>query len=458
MGLIERVERKRIVIPYEPRAAFVPLHERQQRWGIMVAHRRAGKTVACVNELNRSAITCKRQDGRFAYIAPYYNQAKDVAWTYLKRYAAPIPGVVVNESELRIDYPNGARARLYGADNADRLRGGYLDGVILDEYADMHPAAWGEVIRPMLADRHGWGLFIGTPKGRNDFYKRWQSALVNPAWFTLMLKASTSGLLTQDELDAARLEMTPEQYEQEFECSFDAAILGAYYGAYISDCESAGRILELPADPNLPVHTAWDLGKDDPTAIWFFQESPNGLRIIDYYENNGVDLDHYAAELQAKGYTYGTHWLPHDARAELLGMKRTRVEQLQALLPRQTFNIVPMHTVIDGINAARMTLKRSWFDRDRCKFGIEALRQYHAEYDDKAKVFKSSPKHDWSSHCADSFRYLAMAWREMRPVTVAKVKPPTKLDYIFDERGGMRPNMTSDQLIKHLNNQMKRRT
>jgi hypothetical protein len=171
------VERQRVVIPYVPRRQFLPLHDRKQRFGVMVAHRRAGKTVGCVNEGIKAAVTCPLQDGRYAYLAPYYTQAKDVAWTYLKRFSAPIPGHSVNESELRIDYPNSARFRLYGADNYDRLRGGYLDGVILDEYADMSPAVWGEVIRPMLADRQGWALFIGTPKGRNQFWEIWQRAL-----------------------------------------------------------------------------------------------------------------------------------------------------------------------------------------------------------------------------------------------------------------------------------------
>lgn len=407
----------------------MPFHNRTQRFACMVAHRRAGKTVTCVNDLNRAAITCKKQDGRFGYVAPYYNQAKDAAWTYLKRYATPIPGVVVNESELRVDYPNGARVRLYGADNYDRMRGGYLDGVILDEYGDMHPGAWAEVIRPMLADRIGWAAFIGTPKGRNDFHKMWERAQAENGWFALMLKASMSGLLDAAELEAAKKEMTPEQFAQEFECSFDTAILGAYYGPDMAAAEREGRITDLPADPELLVHTAFDLGKDDPTAIWFFQEAPNGIRVIDYYECNGVDLDHYAAELNARGYKYGTHWLPHDAKAQILGMKRTRVEQLQQLMPKQTFRIVPDHTRMDGINAARMTLKRTWFDQEKCRFGIEALRQYHAEYDEKAKVYKQTPKHDWSSHCADAFRYLAMAWREQNPVVAAK--PPNKFQVII---------------------------
>lgn len=392
----------------------------------MVAHRRAGKTVACLNDLIRAAMLCTKQDGRYAYVAPYYSQAKDVAWTYLKRYSAPIPGVTVNESELRIDYPNGSRVRLYGADNYDRLRGGYLDGVVLDEYADMSPAAWGEVIRPMLADRKGWAVFIGTPKGRNAFWEVWEQAQADPNFLAVMLKASQTGLVDREELEAARKDMTAEQYEQEFECSFDAAILGAYYGKEIAQAEREGRITYLP-DADLPVHTAWDLGVDDPTAIWFFQVSFDGLRVIDYYENAGHGLSHYVQELKARGYTYGDHWLPHDAMVKELGTGRTRYETLASMGVQG--RLVPNHKVIDGINAARVSFASMHFQADRCRFAIEALRQYHAEYDDKLRTFKTTPRHDWTSHCADAFRYMAMAWREMSATPAPHDKLKALIDY-----------------------------
>ncbi len=413
----------RVEIPYTPRSQFVTYHDRKQRWSCLVAHRRAGKTVSCINDLVKAAIECQKPDPRFAYIAPFYAQAKDVAWSYLKRYTAPIPGIEVNEGELRIDFPwTGARIRLYGADNYDRMRGLYFDGVVLDEPADMDPRAWPEVIRPALSDRQGWATFIGTPKGRNGFWEIWDNAISDPAWFTAMLKASETGLVAQGELDDARKMMTPEQYEQEYECSFDAAILGAYYGRDLADADRAKRICELTPDEALPVHTAWDLGKNDSTAIWFFQIAPNGVRVIDHYENSGFDLDHYAAEIKARGYQYGTHYLPHDAKAQILGMKRTRIEQLRQLLRGHDFKVVADHSIEDGINAARMTLKVSWFDTDKCKFGLEALRQYKTEYDEKTKAFKKTPKHDWTSHTADAFRYLAMAWKEVKGEP-AKARP-----------------------------------
>jgi len=180
----------------------------------MVCHRRAGKTVGCVADLVLDAKHTQKQEARFAYIAPQYNQAKDVAWMYVKRLTADIPGVQLNESELRADFQNGARIRLYGADNADRLRGIYLDGCILDEFADMRPSVWGEVIRPMLMDRQGWAAFIGTPKGRNEFFRVYDRAVSDPEWFALLLRASDSGLITVNEIESARKELTPEQFEQ----------------------------------------------------------------------------------------------------------------------------------------------------------------------------------------------------------------------------------------------------
>jgi len=416
--------RRRIIdLGYRPREQFVPFHKRRQRWACLVAHRRAGKTVACVMDLVDAALRCKKEEGRFGYVAPYYVQAKDAAWTYAKRFTTPIPGVTINESELRIDFAhNGARLRLYGADNYDRMRGSYFDGCILDEYGDMHPAAWPEVIRPMLADRKGWAVFIGTPKGRNDFFKVWDHAQGDPSWFEMVLKGSDSGLLDDEELDGMRREMTPEQYEQEVECNFNAAVVGAYYGREIADAEAAGRIGNVDHDPALPVHTAWDLGIGDSTAIWFFQVAPGGIRVVDYYEANSQPLSHYAAVLASRGYVYADDWVPHDARARELGTGRTRVETLMEL--KRKPRLVPAHTVMDGINAARVSFPRIWFDEVRCRQGLEALRQYRSAYDEKLKVFKDAPLHDWTSHAADAFRYLAMAWREMQPS--ARPRDPIK--------------------------------
>ena len=414
----ERVEH--ITIPYAPRDQFLPFHNRTQRYAAIVAHRRAGKTVACVNDLIKAALTCERDEPRFAYLAPYYTQAKDVAWNYIRRFSAGIPGMSFNESELRADYPNGGRIRLYGADNYDRMRGVYFDGIVLDEYADMDPRAWPEVIRPALADRKGWAVFIGTPRGLNDFHKVWRQAQNTPDWFALELKASVTGILDPEELAAARQVMTADQYEQEFECSFQAAVVGSYYAKEIVAAENDKRIGGIPHEPTVPVHTAWDLGIGDATAIWFAQQVGKEVRIIDYYESSGVGLDHYVAHLKSKRYVYGDHILPHDVEVKELGTGRSRLEVLNSL--GLEARVIPAQSVEDGINAARMLLPRCWFDAAKCAQGLDALREYRAEFDEKNKVLKNRPLHNWASHGADAFRYLALGLREDR---IQKWKQPS---------------------------------
>lgn len=411
-----RIERIKVAIPYSPRDQFVDFHDRQKRWAVIVAHRRAGKTVACINDLIVKALTCDKPDGRFAYLAPYFAQAKDIAWDYLLRFTAPIPGVQANISELRVDLPTGARIRLYGAENAARMRGLYLDGIIVDEPADIDPRVWPEIIRPALADRQGWAAWIGTPKGKNSFWELWRDA-TKEDWYRVMLKASETGLVAQSELDMAREDMTEDQYNQEFECSFDAAIMGAFYGRLMAQAETEMRIGHVPYEPKLTVTTAWDLGIGDNTSIWFVQQSGKEVRIIDHYKNNGVGLDHYVKLLRDKPYAYGEHLLPHDAEVKELGTGMSRVETLNSLGLRPT--IVPRQSVEDGIQAVRNLLPKCWFDVNRCKDGIEALKQYRSEFDEKLKTLRPRPLHDWASHCADAFRYLALG---LKPV-VDKSKP-----------------------------------
>jgi phage terminase large subunit len=289
-----------VSIYYKPRPQFASFHARAERFACIVAHRRAGKTVACVHELLHGATRCEKLRPRFAYLSPFLRQSKQVAWDYLRAAIAPVrtEGATAHETELRVDLPSGAQVRLYGADNPDALRGLYLDGVVLDEYADMDPRVWSEVIRPALADRCGWAAFIGTPRGRNAFFDLWRRAQTEQGWFSLMLKASESGLIPREELDLARRDLTEDQYAQEFECSFEAAVIGAYYGALMRAAEADGRIAGVPYDPAALVWTAWDLGIRDATAIWFAQVVGREIRIIDYYEASGVDLGHYVREVR----------------------------------------------------------------------------------------------------------------------------------------------------------------
>lgn len=403
-------------VEIRPRAQFRGFLTTDKRWAVIVAHRRAGKTVACVQKLMMAALTCDRQRGRYAYIAPLLKQAKTVAWDYVKDYAGKIPGATLHETELRADLPNGAQIRLYGADNPDGMRGIYLDGVVLDEAADMSPRLFPEILRPALADRIGWCVWIGTPKGMNEFHDLWNRARDDAEFFALMLKASETGLISADELKAARREMNDAQYAQEFECSFQAAVIGAYYGREMQDAETQGRFVANLYDKTAGlVHTAWDLGAGDDTVIWFYQQVGMDIRCIDYYAANGWGLDHYAGVLRDRGYAYGRHYLPHDVEIRVLTggeVARTRRQTLEALgVP---VSVVPKWSFEDGINAVRRVLPKMWFDKDKCADGIKALRQYRREWDDTRKVFYERPLHDWASHPADAARYLAISVEEPR--------------------------------------------
>lgn len=406
-----------------PRKPFKGYLLRKERWACIVAHRRAGKTVACIQDLIARAIQSKKPNSRFAYIAPFYTQAKDVAWQYLKQYTAAIPGTVPNESELHVTFKhNGSRIRLYGADNYDRMRGIYLDGCIMDENGDMDPRAWSEVIRPALSDRKGWATFIGTPKGRNGFFDIHTLAQDSDDWLSIVLRASESGLIDADELADARRTMTAEQYQQEYECSFDAAVIGSYYGALIADAEREGRVTDILVSNDLPIHTAWDLGIGDSMVIWVFQAGPEGMRVIDHIEDHGKPLGHYVGILDAAGYKGGNDYVPHDAKVRSLDTGRSRLETLLAMGRRPI--LLPPASVDDGINGVRQLFPCMWFDRAKCKDGIEALRNYRADFDEKAKVFKTHPRHDWSSHTADALRYAAQGYRDLAVERVRAVMKP----------------------------------
>lgn len=398
-----------VVIPYRPRRVWEGFHASTARWRIAVAHRRAGKTVAFVNEAIRGALTCSRPEPRFGLVAPGLGQAKAIAWDVVKRYCAPVPGVKFNEAELRADFPNGGRVRLFGADNPNALRGLYFDGVILDEFGDMDPAVWTDVLRPSLSDRQGWAAFAGTPRGKNAFYGLAQKARAGQAdWAFWELKASQTGLLSPRELADARTNMDPAAYAREYECSFDASVAGAYYAESFEAVEREGRICRLPVEPTVAVDAWWDLGIDDATAIWLVQDAGRERRVIDYIEVSGEGLPQIVKRLEAKGYRYGRQVLPHDARVRELGTGVSRVETLEALGLRK-IEIVEAQTVADGINAVRLMLARCWFDGERCARGIEALKQYRREWDGKRQVWRERPRHDWTSHAADAFRYGATA-------------------------------------------------
>lgn len=422
----------KVKVRVHPRPQFRGYLNRDQRWACIVAHRRAGKTVACIMDLVKRAIEHKKKNPRFAYIAPTYTQAKDVAWAYLKQYTAPIPGVQVSESELSVVLPkNGARIRLYGSDNYDRLRGLYLDGAILDESGDQDPRAWSEVVRPALSDRGGWATFIGTPKGRNEFYRIHQLAETDDDWFSAKLRASETGLLSSEELQDARKTMTAEAYEQEYECSFDAAVKGAYYGKDVAEAEKDGRIGKVAHDKNADVFAAWDLGIGDMMSIWIFQVVGQEWHFLRYYENNGFGLDHYVDWIKGLPFRVDLHFVPHDGAARELQSGKSRIEFLEGrgfeMGGSDENQCVLRHNVEDGINAVRMRFNRFWFDAEHCAKGIDCLRMYRSEFDEKNQTLKPRPLHDWASHGADAMRCAVMGAQDRKeeiPVT------PRKLNWV----------------------------
>lgn len=405
-------------LTYEPRPHFAPFHERNKRWTCIVAHRRAGKTVACVNELITRALYTQKKNPRYAYIAPFYRQAKEVAWQYLKDYAAPVTAKVM-ESSLTVELLNGAKISLFGADNPDALRGLYFDGVVIDEYGDTRPSLWGSVIRPTLADRKGWAVFIGTIKGKNHFWDIWQQATVeNPQdWLAMDLKASETHLLDEEELRAMRSTMSESEYRREMENDWNADVLGTYYNALVNMIEAKGQVGSVPYDPDFPVEVASDLGYTDSSAYWFWQYRPDGIAVIDYEEAHSQSLDYYFDLLRYKGYEYSTIWLPHDAKAKSLQTGRSTVEQF--LHEKFPVRIGPSLGVQHGIDAARLVLPLCWFDREKCRDGLEALRAYRRQYDEVRKIFSDAPLHDWASNGADAFRYMSLVAKSKMPKPAA---------------------------------------
>lgn len=418
-----------VTIPYRPRPLQRILHEAldAHRFSVAVCHRRFGKTVCAINHLIRAALTCDKERPRFAYVAPTYSQGKAISWDFIQHYSRVIPDVTFNQAELRADYPNGGQLRIYGADSPDSLRGIYLDGAVLDEYGLMPPKVFTEVLRPALSDRLGWAFFIGTPNGKNQFYDVVQQAKADPAWFFAEYKASQTGLIPETELASARTTMTPDEYAQEYECSFEASVKGAIYAAELDAARTSGRIDRVPVEPVLPVDTYWDLGVGDSTAIWFAQSLRSGeVRVIDYYEASGEGLPHYAQVLKTKGYTYGAHYAPHDVQVREFTTGRSRLETAQSL--GITFRITPNIGLEDGIHAARMLFPRCYFDAERCKAGLEALQHYRRDYNTRINEFKATPVHDFSEHGASAFRYLALNQRVAAERKAQRVSPGPRGD------------------------------
>lgn len=413
---------------YQPREAFKPLHTRDKRWTVVVAHRRAGKTVAMCADLLIGALETSLPSPQFAYLAPQRDQAKRVAWAYLKDLSRPFWAKPPNESELKITVNNGhgGESTIYvaGADNYDALRGMYFDGVVLDETGQIRPSAWYSVLRPALSDRRGWAIFAGTPAGKNMFWNIKEEARLNPDTHMLLeLPASKTNIIHPEELRDAKAQMTEDAYLIEYECSFDAAIPGAYYAKLIGDAYAEKRIGEHEIDSNFSVDLVADLGYTDSCSWWGWQTTRDGYRIVDFYEDDGQPIQHYIDWVKSRPYKVNQVYLPHDARAKSLQTGKSIIEQFlsNGIRPR----MVPQMSLQDGIEAARLILPKCYFDEQKTYDGLEHLRAYMREWDEKIQSYRNKPKHDQHSHAADGFRYLALA---ARPVgkSEAKIQPKQK--------------------------------
>ena len=289
------------------------------------------------------------------------------------------------------------------------MRGQYFDGCVIDEVGDQNPKIWNEIVRPALADRLGWALFIGTPKGNNHFGELAERAKTEPGWKFLEFKASQTGILPEEELKAALREMGEDKYNQEFECSFNAAVEGSYYGQIINSLERDGRICEFPRDDLCRSFVAWDLGMGDSTALWVAQVAGKEIRLIDCIENHGVGLDWYVSWLRDNQYISFNQILPHDVEVRELGTGKSRKEVLMEA--GLSITVAPRLSVADGIQAVRRMLPRCWF-HPKTKSGLDALRNYRREFEERRQVFYDKPLHDWSSHYSDAMRYLAVGLDE----------------------------------------------
>lgn len=369
---------------------------------------RAGKTFYVIAKMLVRALQTKRKDWRGFYIAPTFKQAKSISWDYLKKFCAPIPGTTINESELRIDLPNGARLQLLGSENADSLRGRYADDLVLDETAQIPSSAWTTVLSPMLADRKGRATFIGTPQGRMSlFYDLYEYAQgEDPDWSASLLTYKDTNILDPDEIKRLRRTLREEEFEQELCCSWDAAIRGSYYGKLMAEADRQGRVTTIDYDHSLPVTAAVDLGWSDAMVVVFFQHSGTQHRCIACHTYEQTSIADMVQHWRSLPFPIDWAILPADAKVHELGTGVTRQQTFHQLGVKT--RICPNLRIHEGINQVRDLLPHTWFDRDSTKTLREALVGYRSEFDEVKGVHRLTPVHSWESHYADAMRYYAI--------------------------------------------------
>lgn len=395
------------------------------RRAVLCHHRRAGKDDIC---LHFTATQAVQFPANYFYMLPQQNQARKAIWTAVdyhtgkRRIDWAFPEAIrdsTNDQEMLIRFKTGSTFQVIGSDNYQGVIGAGPYGIVYSEYMLSDPNCW-LYLQPILEENGGWAIFNGTPRGRNHFHAIWELGQTEEGWFSERLTAKDTGVFTDEQLAKIKREIAKERGDdeaenlinQEYFCSWDAAIPGSYYGKQIAALEAADCVGHVPYDPRYPVTTGWDLGVGDSTAIWFAQRTRTELRVIDYYEASGVGADHYAKVIKEKPYMYERHILPHDANDREWGNNASsRVDVLKGLGVRP-LTILARASVDDGINAVRVALHGARFDRVKCDRGIDALRQYQKRWDEKLKVFSQAPLHDWTSHAADAFRYLAQGMRD----------------------------------------------
>jgi len=403
---------------WTPREYQLPLFQYLESGGkraICVWHRRAGKDLTGINWISVCSIM---RPGLYWHLFPTYNQGRKIAWEGMtkdgRKFLDHFPKEnisAINNTEMWVTFKTGSIYQVVGSDNPDRLVGANPVGIILSEYALQDPRAW-DYIRPILLENEGWAVFIYTPRGRNHGYTLLNHAKKNPKWFTQVLSVNDTMAVKEEAIDEERMAGMPEELiQQEFFCSFDAALVGAYYGNHMSHALDTGRIGLFPYDSQLMVNTAWDLGIGDQTVILFYQMHGLQIRIIDCYSNSGEGLSHYINVLETghrSQYVYGNHYAPHDIKVKDLSTGRTRLETAQSLGLR--FRVVPKVSIEDGIEAVRSIMSRIYWNEDKnTEHLIEAARQYRKEWDDKKRCFNDRPYHDWTSDFMDALRYLALS-------------------------------------------------
>ena len=409
------------------------------RHAILIWHRRSGKDDVA---LHWAAYASQLRPCEIWHMLPEASQARKAIWdsvdanTGRRRIYQAFPSDIVdsiNESEMKIRFKNGSLWRVVGSDNYDSLVGSSPVGIIYSEWALANPASRA-FFRPIILQNKGWELFITTPRGANHAFKTYEGFRDDPDGFAEILTANDTQVFTSDELlkelkDYQRdygEEEGAALFEQEYNCSFAAALIGSYYGAYLTKMRREGRICSVPVDRAALVHTAWDLGVGDSTAIWFIQVVGREKHLVDYHEGSGVGFDTYARILAEKqrlhNWIYGFHYFPHDVAVHELGHGLSRIDTLRGLGIKAT--VVPVHHPEDGINAVRRMLDSTWIDEKRCERGLNSLLNYRREWDERLKIFRDNPVHDWASHGADALRTFAAGYKEPKERMGTTISPP----------------------------------